>query len=227
MLISKKILFIILFLLLSCDEELNFNNPADYLCDDGTIALSESDCPDPLITVISPDENDTWNIGYTYSIIWTAEDLTLDYATGESYVDIELWNCNVFIMDVAENVINNGSYSWTIPAEAMVSDFEWCYEIRIEDSNNSDAYALSNLVFSSLNSIWLSVVLLFLDVPNAKNNHPLITKSYPDSWFEKHLQALLEDLSPHPPFDLVSRTQSYGRCREKQAINLVRAWAGV
>ncbi len=81
----------------------------------GGIGLAQS------ITVNQPAANVTWNIGSTYLIQWTST------GVAKPTVKIMLWKGSTFVMDIVVGTPNNGSYSWTIPANVAPG----VYKVRV------------------------------------------------------------------------------------------------
>ena len=95
---------------------------------------------DPTITVTAPNGGESWKIGSTYNITWNSQ-----YVTN---VNILLYNGT----SVAGSIVSNysaslGTYSWTIPQGITPNSN---YFIRIEDSNASLLYDMSDATFTIL-----------------------------------------------------------------------------
>ncbi len=79
------------------------------------------------ITVTSPHSGDTWNKGRTYTIRWTKS------GTMNANVKIRLIQNGTKILGITDSTPNNGSYSWTIPANIP----DGTYQIRVKTIDNA------------------------------------------------------------------------------------------
>ena len=86
------------------------------------------------LTITNPLSSSLWETGTSQYINWTS--------TGPiSNVKIDLYNNDIFAMEINPNTINNGEYYWTIPSGLMDSDK---YQIKITDASNSSLYDFSD-----------------------------------------------------------------------------------
>jgi hypothetical protein len=78
------------------------------------------DIAPPSVTITAPNGGESWGIGATQSITWSATDnaavtsVTLEYSSAGSSGP---WNT------IATGLANSGSYDWTIPADASTQAF--------------------------------------------------------------------------------------------------------
>jgi hypothetical protein len=80
----------------------------------------------PTITITSPDGMSSWETDTTESITWTS--------TGSiSDVKIELYENDVYVMDITASTANDGDYSWLIPTSLADSTL---YQIKISGVSN-------------------------------------------------------------------------------------------
>lgn len=70
----------------------------------------------PFITVISPNGGEKWMIGNTYNITWFS-------SQSINKIIISLHKPNWWVRDLAVNIPNTGSYSWTIPSDIESGDY--------------------------------------------------------------------------------------------------------
>ncbi|MFW9878940.1 MAG: S8 family serine peptidase, partial [Candidatus Thorarchaeota archaeon] len=85
------------------------------------------------ITVIFPDSSIIWETGTSHYIHWTSTGIIAN-------VKIELYNNNIFIIEIIPNTLNDGVYNWTIPTEIIASDK---YQIKVLDDSNPLIYDFS------------------------------------------------------------------------------------
>ena len=86
------------------------------------------------LTVINPDSLTVWETGTSHTITWTS--------TGSIViVKIELYENDLFVMEVAVSTPNGGSYDWAIPVD-LGNSID--YQIRISDVSNPATYDESN-----------------------------------------------------------------------------------
>ncbi|QEE14507.1 SBBP repeat-containing protein [Promethearchaeum syntrophicum] len=86
------------------------------------------------LTVTNPTSSSTWQINNNYTITWTS-------IGSISNVIIELYENDVFVMEIAATASNNGYFSWAIPSSLENSTL---YQIKISDSVNPAIYDYSN-----------------------------------------------------------------------------------
>ena len=85
------------------------------------------------ITITNPDASSSWETDTSEYINWTS--------TGPiSNVMIELYNNDVFVMEITPNTVNDGEYFWTIPSGLDGSDH---YQIKITDVSDPTIYDFS------------------------------------------------------------------------------------
>jgi uncharacterized delta-60 repeat protein len=78
------------------------------------------------LTVISPTSTSTWQMNNNYTITWTS--------TGSiSNLLIELYENDVFVMEIVATTSNDGDFSWAIPSSLENSTL---YQIKISDTVN-------------------------------------------------------------------------------------------
>lgn len=94
----------------------------------GNFSINES------ITILSLSDFETWTVGKSYYINWSAADVV-----GE-YVKIEVLKENEEYFTIAENTNNDGSFLWEIPDSVEPGDF---YKIKISSSLKPDVYGIS------------------------------------------------------------------------------------
>ncbi|MFX0148929.1 MAG: Ser-Thr-rich GPI-anchored membrane family protein, partial [Candidatus Hodarchaeota archaeon] len=85
-----------------------------------------------IITV--PIGSSSWETGTSNYIYWTAPSTI-------SNVKIELYNNDVFVMEISSSTLNDGEYYWTIPSTLEVSSQ---YQIKISDESDSSTYDFSD-----------------------------------------------------------------------------------
>jgi hypothetical protein len=92
----------------------------------------------PSVELLIPNGGETFNVGGTREIKWSSN------FSGK--VKIEFWKNNIYYTTIADSVENSGSYSWTIPAETVLSND---YKIKIISTKNSDIYDISQSFFKT------------------------------------------------------------------------------
>ena len=149
-------------------QKANFINPTGYV---GTITkdkIKSLTCDNlispiiPSITVLTPNNVDTFKIGNTYQILWKSEGLKLDE---EIYIDlvkpagtIAGGDGMLSVYEIGKAVKNNGKLSWTIPATIPTVDDQGksiTYKIRVERTG-ADVEDLSDKYFSITTKIFKS-----------------------------------------------------------------------
>ena len=89
--------------------------------------------PDTL-TITAPDNSTSWEPGTSQYINWTS--------TGSiSNIKIDLYNNDLFVVEITPSTINDGEFYWTIPSEFVDSNQ---YQIRINHVSNPSAYVYSD-----------------------------------------------------------------------------------
>ncbi|MHA1287493.1 MAG: BspA family leucine-rich repeat surface protein [Candidatus Thorarchaeota archaeon] len=99
------------------------------------------DTTDPTVTVNDPDGGETWQVGTTHNITWTADDnigvnhIALHYSTngGSSWSIID------------SNDPNDGSYPWTVPNNPTTSAR---VKVTAYDAAGNNSYDISNSNFT-------------------------------------------------------------------------------
>jgi len=98
---------------------------------------------EPLsLTITTPDSTSSWETGTFQSITWTS--------TGSiSDVKIELYENDVFVMEIVASTLNVGEFSWLIPTTLVDSTQ---YQIKISDVVNpaTDDFSEDFEIFSSI-----------------------------------------------------------------------------
>ena len=92
--------------------------------------------PNPKIIVTSPNGGENWQIGSSYNITWTSNDVSnvkIEYSTNNGSDWISL----------VSSTISDGSYNWTIPNTPSTS----C-KVKIFDASNSSVNDLSDNLFT-------------------------------------------------------------------------------
>jgi len=100
-----------------------------------TVTCGEEDS----ITITSPNGGEDWKLGSTHNITWSSQ------GDPGSYVKIRLYMGGSFESTITSSTDNDGSYSWTIPAD-QTTDSE--YKIRITSTNNSSCDDYSDDYFT-------------------------------------------------------------------------------
>jgi len=96
------------------------------------------------IVVTAPAAGVTWRVGETHMITWTKT------GTMDDAVKIRLVQAGAIVLEIAENVPNSGSFSWTIPATVLPGTSV----VRVRTMNNavmdnSDAFGIAAAAASS------------------------------------------------------------------------------
>ena len=114
-----SVLIVIVLSFYSCRQSVNSEQ------DTGT-GLVDPPPFGPGLTVISPQASEIWEPGTRHEIIW-------EVIPNEFNVDILLYRKTEFKSVIAQNVENNGSYFWRIPADIAQSHH---YRIKIRYAQN-------------------------------------------------------------------------------------------
>jgi len=88
----------------------------------------------PNITVINPDSSSSWEILTSQSITWTSRGTI-------GNVKIELYNNDIFVMEITPSTPNDGEFNWTVATELLSSDQ---YQIKIIDLSDPSTYDFSD-----------------------------------------------------------------------------------
>jgi hypothetical protein len=105
--------------------------------DDSDVFTIGSAAPPPAasITVTKPAANDTWNKSSSHNITWTK--------TGSmpNLVKISLMDKNsaAVVGEIADNVPNSGSYSWTIPGDTAAGQYRVRVAVKTTDIKDDSA----------------------------------------------------------------------------------------
>jgi C1A family cysteine protease len=87
----------------------------------------------PSLTISNPNNKSSWKIGTSQDIIWNSTGIIPD-------VKIELYNDNLFSIEIVSSTSNDGSYNWTIPSDLNTSTQ---YQFKISDASNPFIYNYS------------------------------------------------------------------------------------
>ena len=99
-----------------------------------TFAYSdEFEIYNPTIFVISPDNLCIWETFRSYNINWSSFGAISD-------VLIEIYDDDIFVMQIAASTPNDGEFYWTIPSGLSDSDD---YQIKISDASHPSIFAFS------------------------------------------------------------------------------------
>ncbi len=93
----------------------------------------------PSITVTTPNNGESWPAGSTQTIHWDTS------STAGSHVIIELYRGEFMSETITSSTVNNGSYSWTIPASLEVLSN---YRVKITSTSNPSCTDFSDTFFS-------------------------------------------------------------------------------
>lgn len=93
----------------------------------------------PVFTITSPNGGEQWTAGNTYIITWTS------VGTNASTASFDLYKAGGYSTSIAQNVSNNGSFSWTVPSTINTGND---YKIRVYNSMYYNNFDESNSAFS-------------------------------------------------------------------------------
>jgi agmatine deiminase len=98
--------------------------------------------PSPTATVTAPNGGETWTIGQTYDIRWSAHD-----DVGVTSIDISLSTDGgaTFPFPVATGIENSGVYAWTVPAHASS---QCRIKVVAHDADGNSGEDMSNADFT-------------------------------------------------------------------------------
>ena len=122
-----KILSLSVIILLSCRSE--STGPADIIVSVQPFS--------PKISINSPQQYAIWKAGNTYTIKWKT-------SSSISRINIELYKKSYFRRLIANNILNEEYFEWKIPSDIPRSHH---YKLKIENSNNSDDYSISDVFY--------------------------------------------------------------------------------
>ena len=88
----------------------------------------------PYISVYNPDSSSTWVKNSSYYIHWISGGTILN-------VKIELYNNDLFEMEISPSTADDGTYNWTIPYSLADSDQ---YQIKITDTSDPAVFDFSD-----------------------------------------------------------------------------------
>ncbi|MBE3089012.1 MAG: VCBS repeat-containing protein [Actinobacteria bacterium] len=86
--------------------------------------------PQQSITVVSPNGGETWQVGNTYAVTWTSNNIS-------GNVNIELYKGSVPVYAIETNTPNDGYASWTI-SSSTTPDTDYKIKITSVDGTVSD-----------------------------------------------------------------------------------------
>ncbi|HLF07029.1 MAG TPA: carboxypeptidase regulatory-like domain-containing protein, partial [Thermoplasmata archaeon] len=121
---------------------------------DGAFSIT---VPVPTMKVNAPNGGETWTIGSTEKITWTASG-----GTGSLTVDLSYatQGCGAAFTPIAQGIGNSGSHDWPIPAAPSQAA---CVKAVVKDQNNQQATDTSDLTFA----IRFPVMTVTVDDPKA------------------------------------------------------------
>jgi hypothetical protein len=129
------------------------SDSADNCCSDVSDAAFTAT---PAIAVSSPNGGESWTMGSTQNISWTAAgtiaNVKIDYSINHG----NAWTA------VVASTPNTGSYSWTVPYTPGTE----CL-VRVSDAADTSAFDMSDNVFT------LTQATIFISVPNGGGVYPV------------------------------------------------------
>jgi len=84
------------------------------------------------LVVTEPVHGKIWNPGDTVRIKWIAPTI--------KKIDLELYRKSEFKFNLADNIINNGTYYWIVPQNIPLSNH---YLIKVSNHNNAEVFQFS------------------------------------------------------------------------------------
>ena len=123
-------------------------NPTTIAITKNTVITATFIIPQPqyFVQVLTPNGGENWRVGFTNLISWSCN--------FTSTVKIELYKSNVFNLLIEAEAPNDGSYSWTIPAEQEVGNDYKIKMTKVDDvtvfdssDNNFNIVGQSHFVF--------------------------------------------------------------------------------
>ena len=84
------------------------------------------------LVVTEPVHGKIWNPGDTVRIKWIAPTI--------KKIDLELYRKSEFKSNLADNIINNGTYYWIVPQNIPLSNH---YLIKVSNHNNTEVFQFS------------------------------------------------------------------------------------
>ena len=121
------------------------SNPEIFDESDSPFSISEP----PPIRISSPNGSEEWVLGTTQSITWTSDSQLI------SYVSIELYENDAFVIMISDDESNDGTYEWSIPDSLVESEN---YKIRIVDVLDDFVYDESDSPFALVSPPFLTVI---------------------------------------------------------------------
>jgi len=143
----KKIILISILFFLSCEKDPIFGLERGWIYGDDKKSSEDngnngSENNEKIITIISPNGGEIWELGSSQEITWTSENIG-------NKVDISLFRSNSLISNYS-SIDNDGSYNYFIPQNSNISNN---YKIKISSSLEDDIYDWSDGNFSISQSI--------------------------------------------------------------------------
>ena len=120
--------------------------------------------PELEINIISPNGNEILSNNELYNITWNT-------SLGIDFINISLYKNNLLVLDIIDELPNNGSFSWLIPNN-LILDSD--YLIKISDFNNEDVYDISDDFFTITSSIILDFGSITYDHQSGEGNVELL-----------------------------------------------------
>ena len=114
---------------------ISVNDPSIWDESNNNFSITE---PITVITVTDPDGGESWTAGSSHDITWTSDGVSGD-------VKIELYKSGSFNSIIANDIANNGLYSWAIPASQTLGTD---YKVRITSIDDSSIWDDSDNDFS-------------------------------------------------------------------------------
>lgn len=114
----------------------NSRTDGEYITSRSSADLIENVVP-PAIQVLSPNGGETWEQGKTYNITWGNINFT-------GNVNVNITKLPFTNITLAPNIVNTGSWSWTIPEAFATGD----YKIQLIGVNDGDPFDSSDETFT-------------------------------------------------------------------------------
>lgn len=114
------------------------SNPLYSDISDNTFSITQ-----PAVTLLIPNDGETWTAGYSYNITWNSIGLS-------SYVKIEYsLDFGTTWQTIVNGASNNGQYLWSIPTNIVTTPVYDCY-IRVSDYYTNSISDMSDMSFNIL-----------------------------------------------------------------------------